>query len=328
MSRQIKRVRLSTINTTPQLTSPSRHLLRSQNSSPSVARSTAPPDLAHTSVPSMTAHDTAAGGDESLFDNETLSDVLIKFGKQQQLHGHKAVLARRSKYFYKAFSGHFPVASSKEIDLGDDEDPEAIRAMIRHIYDLPYDQMLEENTGDDTAAYSTNEDLMFHIGVFTAADKYDVRSLRPLVVKKFENLMETNWESETFAISIVKLTGPSADHLADHTLTAAAASFCAKNLTKLIKVDKFVNLIQKEEPFTGRLLTNFFSGDAENTLQLQTCARPSCRQADTSKVNFQNYPHNCIICGGAFNSGTYNETSRNWEYGPANYKRVSMVFMD
>ncbi|KAI4732099.1 hypothetical protein E4T49_00141 [Aureobasidium sp. EXF-10728] len=191
----------------------------------------------------MTANDTATSSDESLFDNEILSDVLIKFGKQQQINGHKAILARRSKYFYKAFSGHFPVASSKEIDLGDDEDPEVSRAMIRHIYDLPYDQMLEENTGDDTPACSINEDLMFHIGVFTAADKYDVKSLRPLVVKKFESLMETNWESESFTSIIAKLTGPSADHLADHTLQAAAASFCANNPLKLVKVDNFVNMV-------------------------------------------------------------------------------------
>jgi hypothetical protein len=94
------------------------------------------------------------------------------------------------------------VASSNEVDLGDDEDPEAIRAMIRHIYDIPYDQMLVDNTVDDSAAYSTNEDLLFHIGVFTAADKYDVASLRPLVVKKFKDLMETNWESENFAASV------------------------------------------------------------------------------------------------------------------------------
>lgn len=152
------------------------------------------------------------------------------------------------------------VASSNEVDLGDEEDAEAIRAMIRHIYGLRYDKMLEENTLDDAAAFSTNEDLLFHIAVFTAADKYDVASLRPLVVKKFEGLMETSWESENFAISMQKLTGPSAGHLADNTLQAATAAFCARNLLKLIKKDAFVKMIQEEEPFTGRLLTNYLGG--------------------------------------------------------------------
>lgn len=80
------------------------------------------------------------------------------------------------------------VASSNEVDLGDDEDAEAIRAMIRHIYDLPYDKMLEEHSVDDSAAYSTNEGLLFHISVYAVADKYDVPSLRPIIVKKFEDL--------------------------------------------------------------------------------------------------------------------------------------------
>ncbi|KAI5203418.1 hypothetical protein E4T39_04241 [Aureobasidium subglaciale] len=200
-------------------------------------------------------------GDELLFDNELLSDVKIKFGGHQ-LFGHKVVLVRRSKYCLRAFSGAFAIASSNEIDLGDDEDPEAIRAMIRHIYELPYDKMLEGDTAGDTAAYSINEYLLFHIAVFTAADKYDVASLRPLIVKKFEDLMETNWEGEEFATSIQKLTGPSANHLADNTLQVAAATFCAKNLTKLIKKDTFVKMIQEGEPFTGRLLANFVTKEA------------------------------------------------------------------
>jgi hypothetical protein len=44
------------------------------------------------------------------------------------------------------------VASSNEVNLGEDEDPEAIRAMIRHMYDLPYDQMLMDTTVDDSAS--------------------------------------------------------------------------------------------------------------------------------------------------------------------------------
>jgi hypothetical protein len=95
--------------------------------------------------------------------------------------------------------------------------------MIRHMYHLPYDKMLQENTVDGSAVYSTNKDLLFHIAVFTAADKYDVASLRPLVVKKFKDLMEIWQSSPKFATSIQKLMGPSAGHLADDTLQAAAA---------------------------------------------------------------------------------------------------------
>lgn len=201
------------------------------------------------------------------------------------------------------------VATSNEVNLGDDEDPEAIRAMIRHMYDLPYDQMLEDNTAGDSAAYSTNEDLLFHIGVFTAADKYDVTSLRPLVVKKFESLMETNWESESFANSIQRLTGPSAGHLADNTLQAAAATFCAKNLTDLVKKDTFVRMIHKDEPFTGRLLTGFLDGapDDSRTIQLWTCGRDACNSTKPIPSALRGIFDYCVVCGNNCNKTPYKE---------------------
>lgn len=76
------------------------------------------------SAPNMRTHAVNAGGDEeydsnrissrtkltrpSLFNDEQLSDVTIRFSGQQ-LFAHKAVLARKSKYFYRAFTGKFPV---------------------------------------------------------------------------------------------------------------------------------------------------------------------------------------------------------------------------
>ena len=215
------------------------------------------------------------------------------------------------------------VASSDEVNLGDDEEPEAIRAMIRHMYDLPYDQMLEDNTADDSAAYSTNEDLLFHIGVFTAADKYDVASLRPLVVKKFESLMETNWESDSFPISIQKLTGPSTSHLADTTLQAAAAAFCAKYLVQLVKKDAFAKMIENEEPFTGRLLTGFLQGDKGSyAFQLKTCKKSGCLKADPSKIT-RFSKSSCAVCGTSEHTEVY--TGDIYDYGLVDYKKVHFL---
>ncbi|KAH0288794.1 hypothetical protein KCU62_g4947, partial [Aureobasidium sp. EXF-3399] len=281
----------------------------------------------------------SASSDRSLFDNKFLSDVTIKFGGQQ-LSCHKVVLARKSEYFYRAFSSQFSVAWSNEVDLGDDEDLEAIRAMFRHMYDLPYVQMLEENTVDDTLADdtddglpfcrrlftdtdSTNEDLLFHIGIFTAADKYDVATLRPLVVKKFKALMETNWESESFATSIQKFTGPSAGHLADNTLQTAAAAFCAEKLPQLIKSDAFVKMIQEEEPFTGRLLTGFLEGgNGDYIIQLKTCKKSDCRNTDPSTAKDFSCPH-CVVCGISGSTGVH--TGIGYEYGLVDYKKARLL---
>ncbi|KAG9766101.1 hypothetical protein KCU73_g109, partial [Aureobasidium melanogenum] len=218
-------------------------------------------------------------------------------------------------------------ATSNEVDLGDDKEPEAIRAMIRHMYDLPYDKTIEENTADDSAAYSANEDLLFHIAVFTAADKYDVSSLRPLVVKKFEHHMETHWESESFATSIQKLTGCSAGHLADHTLQAAAAAFCARNLIKLLKNDEFVKIMQEAEPLIGRILTSLLNSESNDHIQLVTCVNMNCRNTEPSESTLQGLKHHCVVCGGNVDDNvTYVYQGRTYmANGPRNYKKARIM---
>ncbi|THZ60531.1 hypothetical protein D6C86_04964 [Aureobasidium pullulans] len=301
------RSRTSKVSSTPSSSSPSALF-------PIVRGTTVSP-----SAPNMRTHAVNAGGDEDLFNNEQLSDVTVKFSGQQ-LFAHKAVLARKSKYFYRAFTGKFPVASSNEIDLGDDETPEAIIAMIRYIYDLPYDKVLEGKPVDDTSAYITKDDLPFHIAVFTAADKYDVCTLRPLIVKRFEELMEATWKGKQFAADIQKLIGPSAGVSADNTLRAAAAAFCAKNLTELVKEDSFVKMIQKEEPFTGRLLTDLLGTKESDSITLKRCTAPSCHNKAEKDVSYHKFLKCCVHCGG---DGSY-EVYENHGYhrGLENYKRA------
>jgi hypothetical protein len=234
------------------------------------------------------------------------------------------------------------IASSNEVDLGDDEEPEPIRAMIRHMYDLSYDQMLEEDTVEDpsnddlpfhtrifTNTDSTNEDLLFHIGVFTAADKYDVATLRPLVVSKFESLMDTNWESESFATSIQRLTGPSAGHIADNSLQVAAAKFCATNLPDLLKNESFVKMIHEEEPFTGRLLTGFLNGGyipgKSITVQMKTCKKLVCRYTEPSESALQCLTTGCVVCGTHANQSVRDALSWDGVSGLVDYKQAHLL---
>jgi hypothetical protein len=238
----------------------------------------------------------------------------------------------------KIITDTLQVASSNEVELGDDEDPEAVRAMIRHIYDLPYDQMLEDNIVDDhlpfytsvcTDSDSTNEDLLFHIGVFTAADKYDVASLRPLVVRKFEGLMETNWEGEGFATGIQRLIGSSAGHLADNTLQTAVATFCAKHLPHLIKNEHFVKVIHEEEPFTGRLLTSFVNQghipDEPIMVQLRACRKPTCRNTEPSEASLQCLLSRCVVCGSHANQLVNSSISWGGVTGLVNFKKAYIL---
>lgn len=179
-----------------------------------------------------------------------------------------------------------------EIDLGDDEEPEAIRAMIRHIYGLPYGNTIKEKSEDDNASASVKADLIFLVHLFIAADKYDVPSLRPLVVEEFEDLMHTNWKGDQFIPSMQMLCGPSAGHLADNSLQVAAASFCADHLDRLLKHDSFAAMIRKEEPFAGQLLTRF--ANRTNGITLYAC--DACKSISDEFLEEEDSRYQCFNC--------------------------------
>ncbi|THY98306.1 hypothetical protein D6C92_02931 [Aureobasidium pullulans] len=230
----------------------------------------------------------AARLSHAFFNDQTLSDVRIEFN-DQHIFGHKAILARQSEYFFRAFTGQFPVASSGTVSLGDDDDPKAIRAMIRHLYDLPYDQASVLFSG------SASADLMFHINVFETADKYDVPSLRALVVGKFTGLMEQIWSAkrEEVCKAIQRLCAPGAVSFADKSLQASAASFCSSHIMDLIQIDSFVTMLEEGEPFAGRLLTAVLRGNSGSVIRTNKCSK--CESLPDSTIQ-ANLSQKCIGC--------------------------------
>ncbi|CAD0112091.1 unnamed protein product [Aureobasidium uvarum] len=134
-----------------------------------------------------------ADSQNSLYNNNnTLSDITIKFNGQQ-ICAHKAILAQKSEYVMTAFTSKFQAATGAEVDLGDDDDSEAVHAMLRHIYGLPYIalEITKPNSGCE-------ETLMFCLNVFIVADKYDVIGLRQKIVPDFLLLLQGHWETEKF----------------------------------------------------------------------------------------------------------------------------------
>ncbi|KAF1345124.1 hypothetical protein BDV97DRAFT_372359 [Delphinella strobiligena] len=213
----------------------------------------------------------------SFFNNATFSDMKIKFSDQEIL-AHKSTLSSKSEYFFKAFSGQFPVATSGEIDLGDDDDPEAVRAMIRHIYDLPYDQIADDavpesaypiHIDDENKTCSNN--LMFHIGVFTVADKYDVPSLRALVVKVVKRVMEASWVSDQFIAAVKATCFLTAPNLADNSLQQAFASFCASKFDDIVLKPTFKAILEEENSLGSMLLIERMKEGSKDGQHLWRC---------------------------------------------------------
>jgi len=140
---------------------------------------------------------------------------------------------------------------------------------------------------------------MSHVNVFAAADKYDVPLLRLLVADKFTLLMEQKWriDDKDFCAVIERLCGPSAASFADASLQMTAAAFCSKHIRDLIKLEAFVSMLEKGEPFAGRLLTTVLQGTSDGVIKTVRCH--ACKHVSDDVIN-ASLKRKCISCG---NSG-------------------------
>jgi hypothetical protein len=164
--------------------------------------------------------------------------------------------------------------------------------MVRHIYDL-----------DQTVYLSTfKPDLMFHVNVFAAADKYDVPSLRVLVVSKFTQLMRQQWRTSQgeFCMVIQRLCGPDAVSFADASLRRAATEVCTESMLTLIKLDTFVDTLEDCGPFAARLLATFLKDKRViHSLRCQKCRSTSERALRSDLKN------RCFTCGNSPSTNTF-----------------------
>ncbi|KEQ59841.1 uncharacterized protein M437DRAFT_20548, partial [Aureobasidium melanogenum CBS 110374] len=180
-----------------------------------------------------------------LFNDQTTSDVLVKFGIKHQLYAHKHILAAKSAYFRKAFTGGFSVYEIILTDEHNPENPEAIQAMIRHIYDLPF------NDQERTPRTNLKQmDIAFHIDTFLAADEYDVPTLRDEVLYVFWKVMMMSWEVPSFFYEISNLCRLSTG---DCRLRELAVSFCVKHASMLFEESSWAQQLLSQDPLFGRL---------------------------------------------------------------------------
>jgi hypothetical protein len=118
---------------------------------------------------------------------------------------------------------------------------------------------------------------MYHVNIFAAADKYDVPSLRVLVVSRFTQLMEQKWSTsqqsqQEFCTVIQCLCGLNAVRLADTSLQKAASAFCSTNILCLVHIDAFLRMLEECGPFAAHLLSAFLKNKrVMHTLKCRKC---------------------------------------------------------
>lgn len=131
------------------------------------------------------------------------------------------------------------MATSSEVDLGDEDSPDAVDAMLRHIYGLPF------ISGRDVEEEETDWPN-FLIDVFEVSDKYDVPTLSDAVIK---NLEKNYLLSDQFILGIQRHCGPTAKQLADKSLQRAMMRICVKHMSQLVEDKFFTELDEQGEIF-------------------------------------------------------------------------------
>ncbi|KAH0017826.1 hypothetical protein KCU78_g7411, partial [Aureobasidium melanogenum] len=177
----------------------------------------------------------------NLFDDEGLSDVIIKI-RNKQVFAHKAILANGSVWFERAFLGRFVEANKDVIELHEDASITAVMTMFKHLYGLNYEKQEMPTHITDVVG--------FHLEVFMLGDKYDISSLRVEAAARFIHAVQGEMRpSSALGIqdqtiyAIRRLLGPHAVHCADQSLTTKIKALVLTNSTKFFRNQLFRRLL-------------------------------------------------------------------------------------
>lgn len=188
---------------------------------------------------------------------------------------------------YAHFIDEWQEAHSGVVDLQYHDDPMHVRAMLRHFYGLPYDQMVDS----EPSTTKTHRDLVFHAAVFTLADYYDVPCLRIAVVATFERNFKlcVLWNSKDFLDSIESAFK---DHegRADKRLQETIVKLCLEHLEDLVKKDDFLPLLEKVGPLSASLLKETWKNvENRHVMVCIACSktRDSCCDVGCGQEDFE-----------------------------------------
>ncbi|KAK5129094.1 hypothetical protein LTR08_003914 [Meristemomyces frigidus] len=126
-----------------------------------------------------------------LFEQEAFSDITIQSGNRQ-FKVHKLVICQH-EYFNSLCGPNTPFAERNQqtIELKDDNE-DAVAAMLRWIYTSEY---------DTTWAGFTIDAFLFHVKVYSVADKYQLLPLKLLAKKRINTVMASCTTDTLFAMT-------------------------------------------------------------------------------------------------------------------------------
>ncbi|KAF1345123.1 hypothetical protein BDV97DRAFT_392614 [Delphinella strobiligena] len=206
------------------------------------------------------------------------------------------MVCQKSSYFRNALEKDFAESHTGVVDLQDHDKVEVIYALLRHIYGHPYHQPV----GVEPDEASPRKELLFHVDAFTAADCYDVLSLRQLINERFPRLMELGLQQsidDTTKAADMRQSEPSAlqdnfntairgvfaHECADHSLQQRVVDFYFPRILELFKKQTFKATLKDTKLLAAALLGKI----CRSSSAFHRCSSCKLFWKDTSGFNKQ-----------------------------------------
>lgn len=140
--------------------------------------------------------------------------------------------------------------------------------------------------GSDQASVAP---MVFHVKVYSIADKYDVLALKLQAREKFAKLVKTCWDMEDFPDAITEIYSPT--HGIDRGLRDLVVEIVSKHIHALLKRQDFQDLLEETLGFAADVIRLIAP-----RLLIKKYRCPSCYKIWEAVLSPGGY-YGCMTCG-------------------------------
>jgi hypothetical protein len=205
------------------------------------------------------------------YNDEATSDITLCFGENEKVHAHKIILKAASGVWNQAFNSKLPISASDKYHI-EGHSNVVIHAMLRHVYGMPLDAKPIDIPKEGRIDYLFD--------VFDIANEYQIPSLGEAVTERVVQLMDASRikparingsvagnytgvdEGKRKFCAVISRTAElyMGNNVADKSLMNGVLDACFDRVKEIVWLEdelKLSSLIEKHDPFCGRLLKLF-----------------------------------------------------------------------
>ncbi|OOF96480.1 hypothetical protein ASPCADRAFT_4523 [Aspergillus carbonarius ITEM 5010] len=223
---------------------------------------------------------------QSYFSSGEFSDLTI-CTINQEFKVHRLVVCGQSEYFSRMFKRDW-VETTESLVRFEDDDPEAIQAMIQFMYGIDYDS---SNSGDGRPC-----PLLFAVKMYQVADKYAVPRLQQRAKKSFQTIAKTCWQMDDFSTAIAEAYRCTTK--TDRSLRDPLVEISREHIDELRNKDEFQKVLEETTGFAADLVQSMAQSKATTvSLSAKKYRCPSCSSIWDPEVHDRQPKESCPYCG-------------------------------